>query len=176
MVVESHQAKTETTANGDYQIRLAVPDDLPRVESMWMALYEHQQQNGMLIQLPANAFELWLSSLKPLLGRFAWLFIIESDGELAGFLAGRVRSLPPYFGGAQVGFISEVYVSDDHRQRGLGERLVTTAMEFFRERGMARVELQVIMNNPAARKLYQRLGWSEELVQMVWQPSTENVE
>ncbi|MGE0882732.1 MAG: N-acetyltransferase family protein [Blastocatellales bacterium] len=176
MTVESYQTKTKTTANGNYQIRLADADDLPRVENMWTALYQHQQQNGMLIQLPVNAFDLWVSSIKPLLGRFAWLFIIERNGELAGFLAGRVRSLPPYFGGAQVGFISEVYVSDDHRQQGLGERLVTTAMEFFSERGLTRVELQVIMNNPAARKLYQRLGWTEELVQMVWQPSAKNVE
>lgn len=176
MIMEPDQAKPEMMANGDYLIRLADADDLHRVETMWTALYEHQQQNGMLIQLPVNAFDLWVSSIKPLLGRFAWLFIIEKNGELTGFLAGRVRSLPPYFGGAQVGFISEVYVSDDHRQQGLGERLVMTAMEFFSERGLARVELQVIMNNPAARKLYQRLGWSEELVQMVWQPSTEKAE
>jgi ribosomal protein S18 acetylase RimI-like enzyme len=104
-----------------------------------------------------------------MLGRFACLFVVERNGELVGFLAGRIRALPSYFGGTQAGFISDVYVDDAHRRNGFGRQLVSTAMDWFRNLGISRLELQVIVNNPAARKLYQDLGWSEELLQMVWQ-------
>jgi len=157
----------ETSAG--YSVREGVADDVPLLKSLWLALYENQKANGMLVELPADAFDRWAASLTPMLGRFACLFVVESNSELVGFLAGRIRALPSYFGGEQAGFISDVYVDGAHRRNGFGRQLVSAAMDWFRGLGITRLELQVIVNNPAARKLYQDLGWSEELLQMVWQ-------
>jgi len=44
-------------------------------------------------------------------------------------VAGRLRSLPPYFGGEQGGYISEVYVDRDQRNRGIGQALPVDGME-----------------------------------------------
>ena len=159
----------QTSKSGAVEIRLASGDDLSRIEPLWLALYEHQRANGMILELPPNAYEHWAASLKPLLGRFACLLVAESEGEAIGFLVGRIRSLPQYFGGYTVGFISEVFTQDSHRSRGIGSDLVARAINWFEQGGIARVELQVIINNDGARRLYQRLGWREELVQMVWQ-------
>lgn len=156
------------TSSG-YAVREGVADDVPRLKSLWLALYENQKANGMLVELPDDAFDRWAASLTPMLGRFACLFVVERNSELVGFLAGRIRALPSYFGGAQAGFISDVYVDEAHRRNGFGRQLVSAAMEWFRNLGISRLELQVIVNNPAARKLYKELGWSEELLQMVWQ-------
>lgn len=62
----------------------------------------------------------------------------EDQGELIGFVAGRIRTLPPYFGSAVIGAI------------------------------ITRVELQAVAGNPDGIRLYRRPGWHEELVQMVW--------
>jgi ribosomal protein S18 acetylase RimI-like enzyme len=149
--------------------RLATGDDLERVEPLWRALYEHQKANGMFLEIPADGYQHWAASMKPVLGRFACLLLAEGEAELCGFLAGRIRTLPPYFGGYTVGFISEVYVDGSHRKQGIGAEMVTRAVAWFAENGISRVELQVIMNNEPARRLYRQLGWREELVQMVWQ-------
>jgi ribosomal protein S18 acetylase RimI-like enzyme len=156
-------------ASTDYLVREGTAEDVPRLKSLWLALYDNQKANGMLVDLPEDAFDRWTASLLPMLGRFTCVFVAEKGEELAGFLAGRVRALPAYFGGAQVGFISDVYVDPAHRRTGLGRQLVSTATEWFQSLGITRLELQVIVNNPAARKLYKDLGWSEELLQMVWQ-------
>lgn len=158
------------TQLGKYLIRLANSGEMPCLEPLWTALYEYQRINGMLLDLPVGAFQHWSASIVPALGRFTCLFIAEKEDESVGFLAGRIRSLPPYFGGYQVGFISEVFVADSERGQGLGRQLVTVATRWFQNFGINRVELQVIMNNTPARNLYRQLGWSEELVQMVWQP------
>lgn len=158
----------EVSKLGDYLIRPGNGDDVPGLESLWLAFYQDQKRRGMLLDLPSDAFTHWTKSYLPILGRFGCLFVAEKNREMVGFLAGRVRSLPPYFGGAQAGFISDVYVADADRGHGVGRRLVLLATRWFQELGVTRVELQVIVNNTPARDFYRQLGWSEELVQMVW--------
>jgi len=166
--------ENENAIVGDYLIRAGTSEDIQRLDSLWLALYEQQKTNGMLVKLPPDAFDQWVASLAPILDRFACLFVAEKAGELVGFLAGRIRSLPPYFGGTQTGFISDVFVAEAHRGKGLGRKLVSTATSWFQQLGLSRVELQVITNNTPARELYRQLGWAEELVQMVWAPKTAN--
>ena len=155
----------ESVRVGDWLIRLGSSSDVPRVEGLWRELYDHQRRNGMILELPDDAFQQWATSIGPLLGRFACLFVAEKDDAVVGFLAGRIRSLPPYFGGKQAGFISDVYVAEANRNQGLGRKLVTSATDWFKALGLTRIELQVIMNNTPARNLYRELGWAEELVQ-----------
>lgn len=75
--------------------------------------------------------------------------------------------MPPYFGGIPVGFISEVYVDSEHRGAGAGTQLMKAATGWFHAQGIVRLELQVLMRNESARRVYRNLGWTEELVQMV---------
>ena len=67
--------------------------------------------------------------------------------------------LPPHFGFERVGFIGEVFVADGKRSAGLGARMLARAMEWYRENGINRVELQVVTGNPDAVRFYERLGW-----------------
>jgi GNAT superfamily N-acetyltransferase len=150
------------------EIRLATPDEIPRLEPLWRELYAHQAGHGMLLQLPESAFDAWVASIAPFVGRFAVVVVALDGREAVGFVAGRVRSLPPYFGAGQVGAIGEVYVREHHRGGGLGRRLVERAVEWYRENGLSRVELQVVAGNPEAVRFYERIGWTQELVQMVW--------
>src|SRR5713101_5319538 len=150
-------------------IRAAKPADIAAVEPLWTALYKHQKEHGMLLDLSASSFSQWADAMKPALGRFTCLFIAERNAKPIGFLAGNLRTFPPYFGGHLIGFVSEVFVADAHRGKQVGRDLIETALRWFKAQHAHRVELQVVMNNAGARKLYNKLGWTEELVQMVWQ-------
>src|SRR5207302_9371064 len=92
----------------------------------------------------------------------------EVNGEIVAFVAGRIRTLPPYFGAAPVGHISEVFVTEQHRSGGLGRRVLAAALEWFTQQQITRVELQVVAGNPDGIRFYRQLGWHEELLQMVW--------
>ena len=120
----------------------------------------------MLLPIPTDAFALWSRSLAPVLGRFAVVVVAEGGDEIAGFVAGRTRLIPPYFGGGQAGFISDVFVSPEHRGGGLARRMLDAAARWFRSQGVVRLELQVIPGNRGARDAYLKLGWKEELTQM----------
>jgi len=149
-------------------IRMGSVDDLETLRSPWQVLYAHQIEHGLLVRLPGDAFEKWVASLRGVLGRFACLFIAESGDEPTGFLTGRIRSLPSYYGGDPVGYVSDVYVIPGARGSGTGRQLLTAASHWFHERGIRRMELQVIPGNEQAREFYTALGWKEELLQMVY--------
>ena len=150
-------------------VRHGVPADMGRVQPLWEALYRHQAEHGMRLTLPAGAYVAWEKSILPMLGRFAVLVVAEREGELVGFAAGRVRTLPPYFGSEVIGAVSDVFVDEAHRTTGIGRQLVALAIEWFAARQIKRVELQVVAGNPAAIRFYRQLGWREELVQLVWE-------
>jgi|ERR1043166_4898256 GNAT superfamily N-acetyltransferase len=171
----------------EHIIRHVTEGDWPRLAPLWLRLYEHQRAHGMLLELPPDAFELWRASLQSLLGRFAFVLLAEQQRAAessdsaggsrltgattapVGFLAGRVRSQPPYFGGQLAGFVSDVFVEEAQRGRGVAGALLDASVEWFAARGVVRVELQVLVGNAVAREFYRRRGWKEELVQLVWQ-------
>jgi|SRR5215471_6894262 len=152
-------------------VRLAAAKDLDRLKTLWIALYEHQRAHGMRISLPENAFGAWVTGMRSQLGRFTFVVVAESDATLIGFVAGRVRMLPPHFGLDRVGFIGEVFVSDGKRSHGLGARMLEKAIEWYRENGVDRVELQVVSGNPDALRFYEQLGWQRELTQLTFSTS-----
>jgi len=147
-------------------VRLGTAADLPRVQPLWEALYVDQAQQGMVLAVPPGSFASWRQQLEPVLGRFGCLVVAESAGALRGFVAGRIRPIPPYFGGGTAGFVGEVYTAPEARGRGAARRMLAVAADFFAEGGARRMELQVVPGNEGARAAYRKLGWREELVQM----------
>jgi GNAT superfamily N-acetyltransferase len=149
-------------------LRHATAEELDRIQPLWQALYQHQAEHGMLLRLPEGAYDAWLKSIVPFLGRFASVVVAELNGEIIGFVAGRIRTLPPYFGSSTVGAISEVFISQSHRSGGIGRRLLAFSLEWFRAQEITRIELQVVARNPQGIRFYRQLGWHDELIQMVW--------
>lgn len=86
----------------------------------------------------------------------------EAVGAAAGVCQLRFRYGVWY--AAEDCLLEDLYVRADARRSGLGDALVAAALERARERGCARVELDVNEANPAALALYERHGlgaWSE---------------
>lgn len=160
-------ASEESSTEG-LVLRYATANEMDRIKPLWEALYRHQSEHGMLLRLPEGAYEAWSKSIVPFLGRFASIVVAELNGEIVAFVAGRIRTLPPYFGSTTVGSISEVFVSESYRSGGIGRRLLAFAIDWFQNQKITRVELQVVSGNPEGIRFYRQLGWHEELVQMVW--------
>lgn len=56
-------------------------------------------------------------------------------------------------------FIDDVVVLDTHRGKGLGEKLVRTAIEHAASLGVQKIDLTSRPSREAANRLYQRLGF-----------------
>lgn len=148
-------------------VRVGSVSDLEALRPLWRRFYDDQVARGMRMTVPANGFDEWVASLGPMIGRFGCVVLCETSGAVGGFVAGRVRNLPRHFGGGTAGYISEVWVEPHLRGQGVGAAMVEAAIAWFGGQGIRRVELQVVATNASAKRLYERLGFVEDLVQMV---------
>lgn len=60
----------------------------------------------------------------------------------------------------QIPDIQSLRVHPHFRGAGIGSRLVEACEEYSRQRGHERISLSVALDNPRARRLYERLGYS----------------
>jgi GNAT superfamily N-acetyltransferase len=81
-------------------------------------------------------------------------FLVAWDGdEPVGHACIDSRDDPPQ--------LQNVFVADEHRRRGIAKQLSLAAEELVRSRGHRRMALDVDVDNPEARALYERLGYRE---------------
>jgi ribosomal protein S18 acetylase RimI-like enzyme len=68
--------------------------------------------------------------------------------------------------GKRHGFIYDIFVEKEFRGKGVGRTLLEKAESFCREKGYSRILLMVSVNNEAAAKLYDKMGFKTEQVYM----------
>ena len=89
----------------------------------------------------------------------AAVFVAEmDDGTLAGRLSVARDQHPASGHVADLGLI----VSAAHRRRGIGRRLLETAVDWARESGIRKLELHVFPHNAPAIALYESFGFRQE--------------
>ncbi len=86
--------------------------------------------------------------------KMAVYFVAEEDGRIVGY-AGMWHIV-------NEGHITNVAVSEEFRNRGIGKQLMEALFEECRKREMIGITLEVGVNNLTAQKLYKGLGFEEE--------------
>lgn len=91
------------------------------------------------------------------------LLVHESDsGELQGFV-----QLYPLFSTvhlAPLWILNDLFVAPQARQRGIGHALMDAARELALTHGVRRLKLATQIENHAAQRLYESLGWQRDTV------------
>ncbi len=133
---------------------LAGPDEAEAVAALLVAFRDH-----MGVDWPSeNAF---LASVERLLEDLDTDFVLaapDDDTPAAGVLQLRFRF--SVWKAAPDAWIEDVYVAPGARRAGVGDALVTRAIERAAERGARRVELDCNEENAGALALYERHGFS----------------
>jgi GNAT superfamily N-acetyltransferase len=88
-------------------------------------------------------------------GEVTVLFVGEGPDGFA-----ELRFRPSLYTGALDAYLEELYVVPERRGHGLGRALLEAAMEYARERGAARIDLNTSTDDVAARALYESAGFT----------------
>ncbi len=155
--------------------RLVTETDFPVLIEMFDELNSYFYQVGYRLPQPKNVGEVWLDSFRRTLGRFSNVFIAEVDGQVAGFMLCRLKRVPAYMGGVMVGELSDMWINPDARRLGIGDKLSRLAIDWMREQGAHSVEIQILRDNEASWKLYERMGFQLEFrtVRLLWEDYVE---
>lgn len=125
------------------RVRWGVPDDLEQL--LEIALHSVTAARWPL-QEYARLFH-------PEPGQERALLVVEEDGQVMGFIVGRVV--------ADEWEIENIAVGGPARRRGLGSHLLGEFLNMMRRRGGRTVFLEVRESNLAARKLYEKWAFLE---------------
>ena len=125
------------------RVRWGVPDDLERLleialHSVTAARWPRQEYARLFHPEP---------------GQERALLVVEEDGQIMGFIVGRVV--------ADEWEIENIAVSGPARRKGLGAHLLGEFLNMMRRRGGRTVFLEVRESNLAARKLYEKWAFLE---------------
>ena len=94
------------------------------------------------------------------------LAVAVDNGGLIGFCYSYISSKPRYFKLEKFGFIGDLYVQDDYRERGIGRLLVDDALDFFKKRKISQIELLVAQKNVNTVKFWESIGFDHLLTWM----------
>lgn len=91
------------------------------------------------------------------------VFVAEDDeGSPLGFV--HLNSDSDYYSNSTTAHIADLVVAAEADGRGVGSALMAHAEAWARQRGFARLTLNVVIENHRARKLYSRQGFHEEWI------------
>jgi aminoglycoside 6'-N-acetyltransferase I len=91
-------------------------------------------------------------------------FVAVADiggGRLAGFLEASIRSHVEDCETENVGYLEGWFVDPEHRQVGIGTRLVRYAEDWARARGCTEMASDAELNNVVSQQAHARLGYEE---------------
>lgn len=86
------------------------------------------------------------------------VFIVLEKDQYAAF-----TQLYPSFssvGLAKIWILNDLFVSADHRNKGIARYLITHILEYSRQTGRTKVALSTTYDNINAQKLYEKLGFT----------------
>jgi len=142
-------------------IRLARPDDLPRLATLFDAyrvFYEQASDIPLAKRFINERFNKQDSALLVALNNEA----ISGEQNLTGFC----QIYPSFCSviAARIGVLYDLFVDPSIRKSGTGKALMLAAHEYAAEHGFARLDLTTAKTNLAAQGLYESLGWVRDEV------------
>lgn len=91
-----------------------------------------------------------------------YLYAAKTDGRYVGWISlVYIPKVGKWKGRGHV-YVDELWVAPEYRGRGLGKALMEKADELRTELEASGIRLYVNVNNPAARRLYERCGYRED--------------
>lgn len=156
--------------------RLVRENDFPTLVEYYENLNTYFYSMGYRLPHPENVGEVWLDSFRRTLGRFSNVFIAELDGRVVGFMLCRLKRVPSYMGGVMVGELSDMWIDASARRMGIGDQLSRQAIDWMRQQGAHSIEIQVLKDNEASWKLYERMGFQLEfrVGRLLWEDYEED--
>ena len=96
----------------------------------------------------------------------ATIFVALDGKRVVGYTLLEVRQPPPVYNLPISGILSDMAVASEYRRRGIGEKMLAKALEWFRSKGVHWVELSVVTDNIIGNSFWNKQGFRELMKRM----------
>jgi diamine N-acetyltransferase len=143
------------------RIECGAAEHFDRVEPLWLELRRHHAEIAPLWRagLLAASFEDRKDGLLRKSVNGLAVLLATVDGRDAGYCICTVDA-------ERQGELDSLYVTAEHRRRGLGRALMCGAMRWLGDRPTSAIVVEVLFGNDPAMRLYESLGFHARTVQL----------
>jgi len=154
-------------SNQDLSIREAGLEDIPQIVEMWV---EFLKQHDKIV-LGANkrlapyvlrkksAAKNYGEFLQERMGSGGVVFIAELGGKTAGYSLVFAKDEIPIFEIETYGYISDLYVKEEFRGKGVSSSLKEAAVAWCKKKGLKHISIALYPDNKFAHDLYNKWGF-----------------
>lgn len=96
------------------------------------------------------------------------MLVYEDNGNVVGFILLQVKTRPDFsfMITGRYCYIMDIIVTKNRCGKGFGTSLMNAAKDWAKEQGCDFINLDVLVNNPGAIKLYEKLGFITKAQEM----------
>ena len=140
----------------------ALKSDIPAILEIWKELMDFHVPFDSRYTLSEGAEESMNDHLERLVeAEDALVIMAVENTKPMGFGIARIRNYPPVFIKQTYGTIEDLAVSSEYRRKGLGELMLNEMLDWFRFRGIDRVELRVASMNTVGYSFWRKHGFTD---------------
>ena len=146
-------------------IRDATADDLTSVVNLWGMLARHHEDISNDFTLAWNGKRKWAKYLEDKFDEISTkLIVAEEDGKAVGFMLCLLSPNTPVFKERKIGVISDVFVLEERRRKGVAKKMLDVAVKWFKKNKVRSVRLGVANDNLEARAVWRRMGFEPYMI------------
>ncbi len=125
----------------DNMIREANVDDTESIVDLWEEMMNFHIQKSSIYDIKPDARQIYEFYLKKILkNRDSIVLVCEIENKIVGYLMAEESQLPPVYKEDKVGTIVELCITEKHRNKGIGEKLVEKIEKWFVSKDIYTVE------------------------------------
>lgn len=147
----------------NYSIRDAAPADLDPLVSLYHDYFQDLKRCGVPYEL--NAEKLAGVIEARVRSHLVLAAVAEQeDGTVIGFLYCFIQRIGNEFlcnGSSSVGFINDIYVSEQVRNQGIAASLLAYARKWLLDMDISAMEAQILVDNTASKAFFKKHGFGE---------------
>lgn len=143
----------------DYIIRLAVEEDLKRVQVLSQELMEHEKKlatKEYMFNMDWALTEEGYENYKSNISRDE-LYVVCIDNKIVGYMTCWVNRKMPWQA-HKVMEIGNLFIEEEYRNMGIGTALINKAKELCKKNEIKFLKIDVTADNEKAREFYKKNG------------------
>jgi len=144
------------------EIRKAKAADIAFVIGLWQEMMEEMGRVESRIEAREGGEVIWARwAGERMRDEKSLVLVAEREGRLLAYCMAHVEKALPVHKMKEHGYISDLYVDEPARGKGIGTELARRALDFFREKGMKAVQVTVAVKNDKSQEFWMKLGFAD---------------
>jgi len=147
------------------RIRKSRPDDAPALADLWHEMATFHAKLDPYWRIRPNCEKGYVPYMEEVAkSNDKAVFVAHHDGKLVGFVLLHLESRARVFVEKEHGLIVDLAVTERYRRCGIGERLVSRAVRWFKSQGVEIMEVRFATANPLSTAFWHKMGFAPYLV------------